>query len=251
MNPGTVPESRPATGTSLIKASLSTDVEFSPIDPEIASNDFQNYTDIKELIPNINTEGLIFAGNNSPLIQNVGLNRQTCFADILCERISFQKEDWPSMIKGQVVVDLCAGCRPHGYYLACIGEAKAYIGVDAHVADSLFFTLNRREALITGLRKYTDEYTAETGKTVSLIPKIVVAEDAATFLERITDNSVSLFTIGMHSLLENHQLERLDKSMSLALSNTGCIVAYPEYVCGDSKLKVSYQRPIYIGRMRD
>lgn len=120
--------------------------------------------------------------------------------------------------KDQIVIELAAGWIPCGYYLANIAGAKAYIAEEPYWPDKI-------------AKEFNYQLEAYKYKNLREIPVAIVPEDMLTFLKRLPDNSVSIFTTGIdEAILEYKYMELVKKEMTRVLSKNGAIIAYEAYL---------------------
>jgi len=95
--------------------------------------------------------------------------------------------------KNQTVVDIGSGATANGYILAGFAEAKAFVAVEPN-----------EEALedLRGDLLYANEAKGSLKKlNKPLIPVSLVNDDGRSFLKRLPDQSVSIFTSGINETI--------------------------------------------------
>lgn len=146
-------------------------------------------------------------------------------------------EIWPALkerLKNQVIVDLGAGSSV-GYILSAILGAEGYIGVDKYHTDdlrrqleatsdsSIDEAINRFKLFSRSAKLYEAGKKPEPGK--DLIPASIAEDDMLSFLKRLPDNSVSVFTFGItHEIVAPSYSSEVAKEIERVLSPDGLYI---------------------------
>ncbi len=107
-----------------------------------------------------------------------------------------------SLFSGQVVVDLGPGESPLAYFMVDLLGAEAYVGVEKHRANILSRTSisstpeGKRQSFDT-YRKRAVGAERASADDLRMIPAAVEDADMLSFLKRLPDASVSIFTSGI------------------------------------------------------
>ncbi|MCX6716178.1 MAG: hypothetical protein NT077_04170 [Candidatus Taylorbacteria bacterium] len=129
-----------------------------------------------------------------------------------------KKVDWlKNKFKDVVVIDLGAGTNIGGYELACMLGAKGYIGIEP---------FNYKDLVLQAFLKITEKELKKR-KIGTQIAMNLVKEDALTFLKRLPDNTVALFTFGTDEfILQNGKyIHEVEAEMVRVLSpESTCII---------------------------
>ncbi|MEK7158043.1 MAG: hypothetical protein AAB733_00510, partial [Patescibacteria group bacterium] len=173
------------------------------------------------------------------------------------------KEKYPhhyaiSRFKDQIVVDLGCGHIPNGYFLALLGGARGYVGVDKFEASlaqgNLFHPMGsmyrvwRKIAELYGFGKVDEgpiQWRREGNKSIMVreesaefnhsieqiaqkigpIPANIEAEDMLEFVKRLPDGSVSFLMSGIDETIitRNFYSRPLSEEMGRAMHRNGVV----------------------------
>jgi len=108
-----------------------------------------------------------------------------------------QLQDMRESFHDKVIVDIGAGRIEHGYNLACVLKAKGYVAVEPFNAEYFFENLlvQSGEENRPINKRYDESF--KSGIEMEPIPFNIALEDGLSFLKRIPDNSVIVFTFGL------------------------------------------------------
>jgi hypothetical protein len=151
-------------------------------------------------------------------------------------------------MKDQVIVDLGASDTSLGYELASLLGAKAYIGVDIRsdavrrYEDELrgLTSSENRTRMIDFLKRKSSAYSEgflqseEIEKTIDsamgteMIPASIIQDDFLSFLKRLPDDSVSVFTFGIDSNIipDEGYRQEISREIQRVLSQKGAYLTY-------------------------
>lgn len=168
---------------------------------------------VEELIPGVKS-----ADEKRP-VGFVGLENDNTYANDLLRGVESQPEfrQFFKDFEGQIVVDLGAGSEPNDYKIVMAGGAKGYVAVEPNFGSSL-------SARIGKFIERENE-KAESGP----IPAAIVETDALTFLKRLPDKSVSVFSSGTEAevMFENYPyIREVSKEIGRVLHPKGAFIAY-------------------------
>lgn len=190
------------------------------------------FTPLKKIIPGINLSGLKSVDEaqarvheSRKLIRTNGLfecpTGRPIFADYLKSVYGYIlcnpeiKEKMSGLFKGQVIADLGAGRQSHGYALAQLVGARAYVGVEP------FFP----KLLETSVIK--EDIPKE-------IPIAIAPEDMLSFLKRLPDNSISIILSGIDDIIlpraeyrgsvKNEIMRTLDPKGAILYNSNFCLL---------------------------
>jgi hypothetical protein len=174
---------------------------------------------VKELIPNINTEGLTLKNYELGEITDANKSRNivqlpTALGTSFSRRIygkKYKPNDKESKVseqirdkigevfKDQVVVDLGSGYRPFGYLIADQSGSKGYVAVEPAFAAELVNEITRllnpdldKSEIFPPVIELKDK-----DHILKKIPTAVVREDMLDFLRRLPPESVSILCSGI------------------------------------------------------
>ena len=161
----------------------------------------------------------------------------TEFISQVLSRYTDDQEVWPILqerLTNQVVVDLGAN-NSLGYFLSLILGAKGYIGVDKFHHKALEDRL--RETTSKSIEEMIKQFGLfSTSKTLfaegekpepkkDLIPASVVSEDMLSFLQRLPNDSVSIFTFGItYEIITPTYSEAVSKEIQRVLNRQGIYI---------------------------
>ncbi len=168
---------------------------------------------VEELIPGIKPE------IEGARVGFRGLDNDNTYVNDLLRTVE-SKPEFSKFFKdfqGQIVVDLGAGAESSDYKVIMATGARAYVGVEPNFIK--FLSSDIAELL-----------KDESKKTESAaIPAAVVESDALTFLRRLPDKSVSVFSSGTGAevLLEDYDyIDEVSKEIERVLHPNGAFVGY-------------------------
>lgn len=112
--------------------------------------------------------------------------------DVYSDRKDEKIREALGFLENQIVVDLGAGRKPYGYFVADIAKAKGYIAVEPNFTGELLYRLSM-------IHIPDGEGWCKPSKdhVLNRTPLAVVEEDMLSFLRRLPDSSVSLFSAGI------------------------------------------------------
>ncbi len=111
------------------------------------------------------------------------IDNSTSYMELNFPKCEKRIQEISDIFRGIIIVDLGAGENSFGYKLACLANAKGYIGVEPYHSRIL-----RAALLSVGHQKSWEDKT---------IPFAVVDTDMLSFLRAIKDKSVSLMAAGI------------------------------------------------------
>lgn len=136
--------------------------------------------------------------------------------------------------KGQIVVDLGMGKTLSGYYLAALGGAKGYVGVEKYGLESSqvraeFASLDPNKNLGQQIKKYlpTSMFYINESDNPDPIPASFEEGDMIDFLRRLPRNSVSIICSGIQVFdraIKTHFDELMHPELVRVLSPGGILV---------------------------
>jgi len=163
------------------------------------------------------------------------------FFKYVFDKYTDDPELWPAFrerFDNQVVVDLGANDHSFGYFLSVVLGAKGYVGVDKFRCQGLEESLSNMSAKDINKLCETFELFNEIPKELlnegeespipgkNLIPASAVADDMLSFLKRLPDDSVSIFTFGItYEIVEPSYLAEVAKEIERVLSKDGMYVS--------------------------
>jgi hypothetical protein len=196
-------------------------------------------TTAKELILNLNTEGLKVDGDFEELkvqaTENVNQARakgtlyeastlSTAYATHVFECIEQLApgyvEKLKERFKDKVIIDLGAGRDYYGYAIATMLGAKGYVGVEPFNSAGLVDSIGSEVKYFRSGRSKKDENIKYT----------VVAEDALTFLKRIPEGTegITIFSSGTDNNVfpDSNYNSEVAKQIARALNVGGTVVLH-------------------------
>lgn len=223
--------------------------------------------DLEGLIPGINMKGLqkesggLYVPEQLQTIETSAIesaySRQVArqFLDVRFDLPKWTEEDLrktrelSQFLQGQIVVDVGAGETGLAYRIAQMGEARSYIAIEPYHFKRLFEELSNPE------RNMQMNETYPVLQRYPRLPFAVVGEDARSFLMRVPDSSVSLFTFGMDGLvlkeMPQQDLAELGKQYERVLNPTGVSMLDADSLIGRVGTQISKEntrnssRPLY------
>jgi hypothetical protein len=140
------------------------------------------------------------------------------------EKVKYKKtyesraKDFSSRVAGKPFVDIGAGATANGYILACLGGASAYYGIEPFHYERLVREIND----FIKTNKSSDNPLPE-------IPYLCIAEDVRKAIERFPDNSVSIMSCGIDSIIlgdiSGGDDRRLVENVGQKLSSDGLYIS--------------------------
>lgn len=158
-------------------------------------------------------------------IHDIGLTDYASWAEDLLQDLEKKyilAEETINNFKNQIVVDLGAGAFEIGYFLAVMGGAKAYIGVEPYYYGELFVFLSDVEYLCN------TTYFNMKLKKEDLIPASIVNLDMLKFIKLLPDNSVSFLAcgIGKPKVIDERYADNVKKVIPQKLNQNGVFICY-------------------------
>jgi hypothetical protein len=162
---------------------------------------------IEELIPSIRKEGLSSLNHYSkPEIEGGFSSIESPYSHNAVEYLAGLSEDsikeFREAFKDVVIVDIGAGENLHGYQTACLLGAKGYIAVEPFNHGKLAENFIHDFMAERFKRTFMDNLKSRLGSgfdnlEVKEIPFNIAIEDGLSFLQRIPNNVVAVFTFGL------------------------------------------------------
>lgn len=157
------------------------------------------------------------------------------------ETFDFLKERF----SGQVVVDFGSGDSVNGYFLALLFGAKGYVGVDSFHSERLKNHLTHHGSLKIFNSVCPHDYdTSSRPELKELIPASVIADDMLSFLKRLPDNSVSIFTFGIDNnvIPDRKYREAAAKEIPRVLNESGVYLTYESDISRSELVKLQREQ---------
>ena len=126
--------------------------------------------------------------------------------------------------KGQIVLDLGAGSRAHGYVYANLAKALAYVGVEPYNFLEVEKRLTDHKSL-----DGDDELEGRVAKrSEAPIPRAVIKEDMLSALKRLPPDSISVFAAGIDKYIipHNEYATKVEDEIARVLHPAGAYIGY-------------------------